>query len=97
MSEYTTTRTNAFIDPHVHVWHYEIPVYLFLGGIVAGIMVLSTAAGAALDLWLGDRALDLAVAAGHHHETVGPLALAAAAVFTLLLLSALWRTKIRRS
>jgi protein NrfD len=41
MNEFTTTRTNAFIDPHVHVWHYEIPVYLFLGGLVAGVMILT--------------------------------------------------------
>lgn len=41
MSEYTTTRTNALIDPGLHIWHYEVPVYLFLGGLVAGIMVLS--------------------------------------------------------
>ena len=41
MQEYTTTRTNALIDPGLHVWHYEVPAYLFLGGLVAGIMVLS--------------------------------------------------------
>ncbi len=41
MSEYTTTRSNALIDPGLHVWHYEVPAYLFLGGLVAGIMVLS--------------------------------------------------------
>lgn len=26
------------IDPHVHVWHWPIPLYLFLGGLAAGIM-----------------------------------------------------------
>ncbi len=41
MQEYTSTRTNALIDPGLHVWHYEVPAYLFLGGLVAGIMVLS--------------------------------------------------------
>lgn len=41
MNEYTTTRTNAYIDPALHVWHYEVPMYLFLGGLVAGIMVLT--------------------------------------------------------
>ena len=41
MNEYTTTRTNALIDPGLHVWHYEVPAYLFLGGLVAGIMVLA--------------------------------------------------------
>ncbi len=41
MNELTTTRANALVDPGLHVWHYEVPVYLFLGGLVAGIMVLS--------------------------------------------------------
>lgn len=41
MNETTITRTNPLIDPSVHVWHYEVPVYLFLGGVVAGIMVLT--------------------------------------------------------
>lgn len=26
------------VDPHVHVWHWPIPLYLFLGGLAAGIM-----------------------------------------------------------
>ena len=41
MNEYTTTRTNGLIDPGLHIWHYEVPAYLFLGGLVAGIMVLA--------------------------------------------------------
>ncbi len=41
MNEYTTTRANAMVDPGLHVWHYQVPVYLFLGGLVAGVMVLS--------------------------------------------------------
>lgn len=41
MIEYTTTRSNHLIDPSLHVWAWEIPVYLFLGGLVAGMMVIS--------------------------------------------------------
>jgi protein NrfD len=41
MNEVTTTRHNELIDPLVHVWGWEIPVYLFLGGLVAGMMILS--------------------------------------------------------
>lgn len=41
MNEIITTRSNALVDPGVHVWHAEIPVYLFLGGLVAGLMVLT--------------------------------------------------------
>jgi formate-dependent nitrite reductase membrane component NrfD len=41
MQETTTTRVNALIDPSLHIWHYEVPVYLFLGGLVAGLMVIA--------------------------------------------------------
>jgi formate-dependent nitrite reductase membrane component NrfD len=40
MFEITTTRHNLLIDPQLAVWSWEIPVYLFLGGLVAGLMVL---------------------------------------------------------
>jgi protein NrfD len=50
MTELITTRNNPMIDPALHVWGWEIPVYLFLGGWVAGIMVLSGWA-----LWRGRR------------------------------------------
>jgi formate-dependent nitrite reductase membrane component NrfD len=41
MNETTNTRHNHLIDPTMHVWGWEIPLYLFLGGIVAGIMILT--------------------------------------------------------
>jgi formate-dependent nitrite reductase membrane component NrfD len=41
MLETTTTRHNPLIDPALHVWGWEIPVYLFVGGIVAGMMILA--------------------------------------------------------
>ncbi|MEG8946070.1 NrfD/PsrC family molybdoenzyme membrane anchor subunit [Rosettibacter firmus] len=41
MQELTTTRHNPQIDPFTHVWGWEIPVYLFLGGMVAGMMIIS--------------------------------------------------------
>ena len=41
MNEITTTRHNEMIDPLLHVWGWEIPVYLFLGGLVAGMMIIS--------------------------------------------------------
>ncbi len=40
MQETTTTCVNALIDPSLHIWHYEVPLYLFLGGLVAGLMVI---------------------------------------------------------
>ncbi len=41
MNEITTTRHNHMIDPSLSVWGWEIPVYLFLGGMVAGMMLIS--------------------------------------------------------
>jgi protein NrfD len=41
MNEITTTRHNEMIDPLLHVWGWEIPIYLFIGGLVAGMMIIS--------------------------------------------------------
>ena len=41
MRELTTTRNNPMIDPSLHIWGGEIAIYLFLGGLVAGIMMIS--------------------------------------------------------
>ena len=34
----TSGRMNHLIDPQLHIWHWQIPLYLFLGGLAAGIM-----------------------------------------------------------
>ena len=34
-------RMNPEIDPYLHVWGWEIPFYLFIGGLVAGILFFS--------------------------------------------------------
>jgi len=39
--ETVVSRRNPQIDPHLSIWGWEIPVYLFLGGLVAGLLVLS--------------------------------------------------------
>ena len=41
MFELSNTRHNPMIDPSMHVWEWQIPVYLFLGGLVAGMMIIS--------------------------------------------------------
>jgi formate-dependent nitrite reductase membrane component NrfD len=41
MNELVITRHNEMIDPHLSIWGWEIPVYLFLGGLVAGMMTVS--------------------------------------------------------
>ncbi|MDZ7742049.1 MAG: NrfD/PsrC family molybdoenzyme membrane anchor subunit [Bacteroidota bacterium] len=34
----TSGRMNPFIDPYLNIWHWQIPLYLFLGGLAAGIL-----------------------------------------------------------
>lgn len=36
-----TARTNALIDPSLHIWTWEVAMYLFLGGLTAGVMVFA--------------------------------------------------------
>jgi formate-dependent nitrite reductase membrane component NrfD len=40
-NELDVARHSHLVDPQLHVWGWEIPVYLFLGGLAAGIMVLT--------------------------------------------------------
>jgi len=41
MIKLTSTRLNHLVDPVLHVWAWQIPVYLFLGGLVAGMMAIA--------------------------------------------------------
>jgi protein NrfD len=41
--ELTTTRFNPGIDPILSFWGWQIPVYLFLAGLVAGVMIVASA------------------------------------------------------
>lgn len=50
LREIVSTAKSPLVDPHLHVWGWEIPVYLFLGGFCAGILVLCGWA-----LWKGQR------------------------------------------
>jgi protein NrfD len=40
---FVTARNNALIDPSLHIWTWEVAMYLFLGGLTAGIMVFAAA------------------------------------------------------
>ncbi len=40
MTELDLSRHSPLLDPHLHVWGWEVPVYLFLGGMAAGAMML---------------------------------------------------------
>ncbi len=31
-------RMNHLVDPQLHIWHWQIPLYLFVGGLAAGIL-----------------------------------------------------------
>ncbi len=39
--EITTVRNNLHVDPTLHIWASEIPIYLFLGGLAGGLLILS--------------------------------------------------------
>jgi protein NrfD len=41
MTEIELNRHSNLIDPTLHIWGWEIPIYLFLGGLVAGILILT--------------------------------------------------------
>jgi formate-dependent nitrite reductase membrane component NrfD len=41
MHELDIARHSHLVDPQLHVWGWEIPVYLFLGGMAAGTLFLS--------------------------------------------------------
>ena len=36
-----TARDNALIDPSLHIWTWEVAMYLFMGGLTAGVMVFA--------------------------------------------------------
>lgn len=55
--EITHGRTNPLVDPALSIWSWEIPVYLFLGGLAAGLLVLPSL----LELWRGQRPKSVAL------------------------------------
>ncbi len=36
-----TARANELIDPSLHIWTWEVAMYLFLGGLTAGVMIFA--------------------------------------------------------
>ncbi len=57
MLEVVHGRHNALIDPSLQVWGWEIPVYLFLGGLAAGVLILP----ALMELLSGAKARSMAL------------------------------------
>ncbi len=35
-------RMNPMVDPALHIWHWQIPLYLFVGGVAAGILFFAS-------------------------------------------------------
>ncbi len=38
---FVSGRMNQLIDPQLNIWHWQIPLYLFLGGMAAGILCIA--------------------------------------------------------
>jgi formate-dependent nitrite reductase membrane component NrfD len=38
---FVSGRMNQLVDPQLNIWHWQIPLYLFLGGMAAGILALA--------------------------------------------------------
>jgi protein NrfD len=38
---FVSGRMNQLVDPHLHIWHWQISLYLFLGGMAAGILAIA--------------------------------------------------------
>lgn len=37
----TTNKVNPLVDPSLHIWGWDVAIYLFLGGLTAGILVIA--------------------------------------------------------
>ena len=41
---FVTARSNELIDPGLHIWTWEVAMYLFMGGLTAGVMIFAALA-----------------------------------------------------
>ncbi|ASQ91408.1 polysulfide reductase [Prosthecochloris sp. GSB1] len=41
-TEIISTKINPNVIPHLHIWEWHIPLYLFLGGIAGGLLVITS-------------------------------------------------------
>ena len=42
VSELISTKINPNVLPHLHIWEWHIPLYLFLGGLAGGLLVITS-------------------------------------------------------
>ncbi len=52
----TTNKMNPLVDPNLHIWGLDVSIYLFLGGLTAGILVIASL----MILWKKSSAFNLA-------------------------------------
>lgn len=52
----TTNKMNPMVDPNLHIWGLDVSIYLFLGGLTAGILVIASL----MILWKKSSAFNLA-------------------------------------
>ena len=81
--EIISGRMNHHIDPHLEVWEWPLPTYFFLGGLAAGILVLSRL------LFLA-RKEDRYPMAARFAPLIVPPALGLGLLFLMLDLSHIW-------
>ncbi|MBF0286795.1 MAG: polysulfide reductase NrfD [SAR324 cluster bacterium] len=43
MTELVTNKINPNVIPHLHIWGWDVAIYLFLGGIAGGLLIISAA------------------------------------------------------
>lgn len=41
-TEIISTKINPNVVPHLHIWEWQIPLYLFLGGMAGGLLVITS-------------------------------------------------------
>ncbi len=43
MTEFVTNKINPHVLPNLHIWGWDVAIYLFLGGIAGGLLIISSA------------------------------------------------------
>ncbi len=59
MTELEVLRHNQLLDPHLYIWGWQIPIYLFLGGMAAGVMIIAAVMPRRIELHRQSRAMRL--------------------------------------
>lgn len=41
MQEFVTNKVNPYVEPSLHIWGWDVAIYLFLGGLAGGLLIIS--------------------------------------------------------